>query len=192
MPGADTILVFRTSRARGSRAGLATAAGVVTGPVVWGTLSGIGVALVIAHNGTLYATLALAGALYLLYLAAGCFRAAATGSTALLDAEPLPYTRPCNAYITGLLTNLLNPKIGVFYLSVMPGLFQGRPGPWVGGSLGLIQAGLGITFLSAVALLAGRARHLLASRHAAMVVESVAGACLLTFAAYVTWSVFHR
>ncbi|MUN42399.1 LysE family translocator [Actinomadura litoris] len=205
MPGADTILVFRTSRAYGVRTGLTTAVGVVTGPVIWGALSGIGVALLIARNHAVYTLLALAGAAYLLYLAAGCFRAAVTGSTALADAQPAgtdpagtdgaPPERagagPSSPYVTGLLTNLLNPKIGVFYVSVMPGLFQKRPDLWVGGSLGLIQSSMGLLFLGGVALAAGRARRYLASRRASRVVEVLAGGCLLVFALYVVWSVLH-
>ncbi|WP_242885118.1 LysE family translocator [Actinomadura litoris] len=214
MPGADTILVFRTSRAYGVRTGLTTAVGVVTGPVIWGALSGIGVALLIARNHAVYTLLALAGAAYLLYLAAGCFRAAVTGSTALADAHPAgthpagthpagtdpgtdgaPLERaeagPSSPYVTGLLTNLLNPKIGVFYVSVMPGLFQKRPDLWVGGSLGLIQSSMGLLFLGGVALAAGRARRYLASRRASRVVEVLAGGCLLVFALYVVWSVLH-
>ncbi|MGP4025926.1 LysE family translocator [Actinomadura sp. 3N407] len=200
MPGADTILVFRTSRALGTRTGLMTAVGVVTGPVLWGVFSGIGVALVIARDRTLYTGLALLGALYLLYLAYGCFKSAADGSAVPLDAsdEPPAVSGTARgsgtmrgAYVTGLLTNLLNPKIGVFYLSVMPGLFQGEAGPWDGGALGLIQASMGIVFLSCVALLAGKARRYLSSRRASLAVEVLAGACLLAFAVYVAWSVLH-
>ncbi|MFD0685877.1 LysE family translocator [Actinomadura fibrosa] len=194
MPGADTILVFRTSRALGTRTGLMTAVGVVTGPVLWGVFSGIGVALVIARNKSIYTALALLGALYLMYLAYGCFKSAADGGATPLDAAdeaPADSGSMRNAYVTGLLTNLLNPKIGVFYLSVMPGLFQGRAGPWDGGSLGLIQASMGIVFLSCVALLAGKARRYLSSRRASLTVEILAGTCLLAFAVYVIWSVLH-
>ncbi|MDL4775329.1 MULTISPECIES: LysE family translocator [Thermomonosporaceae] len=203
MPGADTILVFRTSRAHGTRLGLTTAAGVVTGPVIWGMLSGVGVALIVARNATVYRALALFGALYLLYLAAGCLRAAATGTVPPLDGEPnepnepneaneadaaVPGGTPRNAYVTGLLTNLLNPKIGVFYLSIMPGLFHGTPDLWVGGSLGLIQASMGIVFLGLVAVLSGRARRYLAGRRASAAVELLAGGCLAAFALYTAWS----
>jgi threonine/homoserine/homoserine lactone efflux protein len=194
MPGADTVLVFRMSRAHGVRTGLTTAIGVVTGPVIWGVLSGIGAALILARNATAYTLLALFGALYLLYLAVGCFRLAASQSTAAFDVQPdgdsgIP---PKNSYVTGLLTNLLNPKIGVFYLSVMPELFQGRHlDLWVGGSLGLIQSCIGFAFLSCVALLTGKARRYLAGNLSNMVVESLAGLCLLAFAVYSVWSVLY-
>jgi threonine/homoserine/homoserine lactone efflux protein len=193
MPGADTVLVFRTTQAYGTRTGLTTAVGVVTGPIVWGMLSGAGVALLISRNAIVYMSIALLGALYLAYLAVGCFRSAASGSTALLNAsaDSTPAGSSRNAYVTGLLTNLFNPKIGVFYLSVMPGLFHGRVGLWAGGSLGLIQACLGIVFLSGVALVTGRARRYLTSRRTTVVVEMLAGCCLLAFAAYVVWSVLH-
>ena len=194
MPGADTILVFRASRAHGTRVGLTTAVGVVTGPVVWGLLSGVGAALVVARNATVYRGLALLGALYLVYLAVGCFRSARAGATPLFDApaDGEPGRTSGNAYVTGLLTNLLNPKIGVFYLSVMPGLFRGRHlDLWVGGSLGLIQSCIGFGFLSCVALLAGRARRYLTGRLPNTVAEVVAGLCLLAFAGYTAWSVLH-
>lgn len=194
MPGADTILVFRSSRAYGTRTGVTTAAGVVTGPVIWGMLSGVGVALIITHNATLYTVVAILGALYLMYLSAGCFRAAANGSTAVSGepaVDPADGAKG-NPYVTGLLTNLLNPKIGVFYLSVMPGLFAGRRlDIWVGGSLGLIQSCLGFAFLSFVAFLAGKARKSLVGRRTSTLVETLAGLCLLAFAAYTIWSVSH-
>ncbi|MEV6976575.1 LysE family translocator [Kitasatospora sp. NPDC093806] len=194
-PGADTVLVFRMSRMHGVRTGVKTALGVVTGPVLWGLLSGMGLALVMAHNTTVYKALALCGGLYLLYLAVGCFRSMRGPATAMFDdpqggaAEGLKR----NPYVTGLLTNLLNPKIGVFYLSIMPSLFDGRRlDLWIGGSLGLIQSCIGFAFLSAVALLAEMLRPYLAGRVPNLVAELLAGLSLAGFAGYTFWTVLVR
>ncbi|MEV4647817.1 LysE family translocator [Saccharopolyspora sp. NPDC049357] len=192
-PGADTILVLRMSSAHGARTGIATALGVVTGPVIWGALSGVGVALIVTRNATLYTALALLGAAYLLYLAVGCFRSAAAAATSIEAGLEPRAIRPRNAYVTGLLTNLLNPKIGVFYLAVMPGLFLGQHlDLWIGGSLGLIQACIGLAFLSCAAWFATRSRRFLTGPRSGVLMETVAGLCLLTFSLCTAWSVLQE
>ncbi|MGB4777300.1 LysE family translocator [Microbacterium sp.] len=97
-----------------------------------------------------------------------------------------PTTGPAAYFFTGLMTNLLNPKIGVFYLSVMPGLFLGQEiTPWLGALLGAMHAVLGLTFLSGVAVLSGFARRHLTRPKVRAAIELVCGACLLAFASFV-------
>lgn len=191
MPGVDTILVLRTSLREGARYGVIVALGIVCGPVVWGALAGLGVALIMSQNPPVYSAVAAAGGLYLCYLAVLSLRAAAATweSPDAVDftAEPAAAPRGVRShFLTGLMTNLLNPKIGVFYVSVMPGLFLGQHiDVWLGALLGLIHSILGIVFLSAVSVLSAlAARHLKRAR-ANAVIDLVCGLCLLAFGGYV-------
>lgn len=188
MPGADTILVLRTSLRDGIRAGTITATGVVCGPVAWGALAGLGVALVLSRNVLVYGVVAVAGGFYLGYLAYRTFVSAratwrSTGSNLVGDDVPGSPPRRSAAYFsTGLMTNLLNPKIGVFYVSVMPGLFLGQQVTvWLGALLGAIHAALGLAFLGGVAVLSGLARRYVTRPRAQAVIEAICGLCLLGF-----------
>lgn len=192
MPGADTVLVLRTSLRDGPRSGVATALGVTCGPVVWGALAGVGVALLLGRNRVLYDAVAVAGGVYLGYLAVSAarsgirsWRSAGTGEDAVLGVDAAPRSR-ASYFRTGLTTNLLNPKIGVFYLAVMPGLFAGQAiTVWLGALLGLIHGVLGLVFLSGVSVLAGAARRRLLRPRTSAVIELLCGACLLGFGLYV-------
>ena len=189
MPGADTVLVLNASLRDGTRAGIVTAAGVVCGPVLWGGLAGLGVALLLDRNPVVSAVIAAAGGVYLCYLAIRSFAAArASWRMATEDTVP-PGTRRHRAtvthFLTGLTTNVLNPKIGVFYLSVMPALFLGQPVTvWLGALLGLIHAAVGIVFLTGVSVMSGLARRRLSRPRSRAFVEIVCGLCLLGFGGY--------
>lgn len=190
MPGVDTILVLRTSLREGARYGVIVALGVVCGPVIWGALAGLGVALIMSQNPPVYSAVAAAGGLYLGYLAFLSLKGAAAGwgSTEAVDltAGGAGDGGAAAHFLTGLMTNLLNPKIGVFYVSIMPGLFLGQDiDVWLGALLGLIHSVLGIAFLAAVSVLSAFAARYLRQARANAVIDLVCGLCLLAFALYV-------
>lgn len=194
MPGADTILVLRSSLRDGTRAGVVTALGIATGTIIWGTLAGLGVALIIGRHPLLYTVIAAAGGLYLGYLAVRAFLSAgrtwraASEVTALSGPESaaVPEQHPRSHFTNGLVTNLLNPKLGALYMSVMPGLFIGQAiTAWLGALLGSNHAVIGVAFLSAVAALSGLARRYLMRPKVQAVVEAVCGLCLLAFGVFV-------
>ena len=111
-PGADTLLVVRHA-AGSARAGYLAAAGVCAGTIIWGAIVAVGVAALIVANPFLYDLLRYAGAAYLIWL----------GLTLLFARRKEPTatpTRAGNPFASGLLTNLLNPKVGVFYLAFLP------------------------------------------------------------------------
>ncbi|MGY4711992.1 LysE family translocator [Mycolicibacterium sp. CBM1] len=191
MPGADTILVLGTSLRDGPRAGMTTALGVVCGPVLWGALAGLGVALLLGRHPVASGTVAAAGGLYLCYLG---WRSCSAGwvswrsqagpqgaATPIVRGRRVSYAH----FTTGLMTNVLNPKIGIFYLSVLPGLFAGEQiTVWLGILLGLIHAALGATQLTGVALLARVAEHHLTDLRTRARVDFVCGLCLFGFGLY--------
>ena len=115
-PGADTLLVVRFAGGSGARAGVAAAAGVCLGTLIWGAIVSVGVAALIVASPLLFTALKWAGALYLVWL----------GMTLLLPkpdrigADRAPPAKSGSPFASGLLTNLLNPKVGVFYLAFLP------------------------------------------------------------------------
>ncbi len=190
MPGADTVLVLNASLRDGTRAGIVTATGVVCGPVLWGALAGLGAAVILGRNPLASALIAAAGGIYLCHLAIRSFAAARTSWRTAADIDTAPDDAPHGGatvthFLTGLTTNVLNPKIGVFYLSVMPALFIGRPVTlWLGALLGLVHAAVGIVFLTGVSVMSGLARRRLSRPHNRAFLESVCGLCLLGFGVF--------
>ena len=112
-PGADTLLVLRFAAGRGRSAGIAAAAGILTGVLIWGAIVAIGVAALIVASPWLFRAIQWAGAAYLIWLGIQLLRPART------PAQPSS-PQPGSPFLSGLLTNLLNPKVGVFYLAFLP------------------------------------------------------------------------
>nr|WP_280949621.1 LysE family translocator [Saccharomonospora piscinae] len=108
--------------------------GAATGSLFWGLLAVVGLAALIAQAGTLYQVVRLAGAAYLIYLGVSTLvahvRRRTTFDTATGDAAPTGTpagmgrasraSRASKAFATGLLSDLLNPKVGLFYIAVVP------------------------------------------------------------------------
>jgi threonine/homoserine/homoserine lactone efflux protein len=118
-PGADTAMVLRTSTADGPRAGAAAASGICLGLLVWGVGAAFGLTALLAASALAFTALKWLGAAYLVYLGVRLLlrprsTMAPGGGVATGRAGGL------GAFRRGLLTNLLNPKVGVFYISFLP------------------------------------------------------------------------
>ena len=122
-PGPDSMLVMRNCLRGGRRVGWCTAAGTLTGLLLWAVAAIIGVSSVIAASRVGYDVLRLAGAAYLIWLgAASLLPRHRTGSEAPLgERGPSAGVRPRRAYVNGLISNLCNPKIGAFFVAFLPG-----------------------------------------------------------------------
>jgi threonine/homoserine/homoserine lactone efflux protein len=121
IPGLDTALVLRVAVVQGRRAAYATALGICTGALIWGAAAAAGVSVVLTASETAYSAIRFAGAAYLVYLGATMLRDAwrHRGATPEVEAAPVvPSVR--GAYGRGMATNLLNPKVGVFYVAMLP------------------------------------------------------------------------
>jgi threonine/homoserine/homoserine lactone efflux protein len=114
-PGLDTALVLRAAAAEGRRSGAWAAVGVGAGCLMWGAAVALGLTALLAASTVAYAALRWAGAAYLLYL--GVRLLLSPRSAMLIEAAPSAAGHP---FRRGLLTNLLNPKVGVFYVSFLP------------------------------------------------------------------------
>lgn len=126
MPGLDTALVLRTSIVRGRGHAWAAAFGIGAGCLVWGVAAAVGASALLAASHTAYRVLTLAGALYLVAFGArllwSSLRAVpAAGLTTGDEGRLAMAPRSLAATFTvGAATNLLNPKIGVFYVATIP------------------------------------------------------------------------
>ena len=119
-PGLDTALVLRTAAAEGPRRAMLAAAGIALGCLAWGLLVGAGLGALLAASQLAYDALRWAGALYLFILGAKLIRTPRRSlELATPDEGPDRRARP-NWLLRGFLTNMLNPKIGVFYVSFLP------------------------------------------------------------------------
>ena len=176
-PGADTALVLRSAVSEGRRAGVRCTLGICLGTLTWAAASALGVAALVDRSPLAYDVLRYGGAAYLLWLGLSALRGR---SGAHAGSAPL---RP---FRTGLVTNLLNPKIGVFYATLLPAFL--RPGdPVLAMSLLLagIHAVLGFVWLTLLATAADRMSALLAGQTWRRRVERLTGVALLGFGAKV-------
>ena len=120
-PGADTFLVVRNTLRGGREDGWATVAGICSGLFVHALLSALGVSALLAHSAAAFFALKIAGAFYLAWLGIQSLRAAARGQAAAEPAGvPVARVPPARSFREGFLTNLLNPKVIVFYLALLP------------------------------------------------------------------------
>ncbi|GER23903.1 threonine transporter RhtB [Zafaria cholistanensis] len=123
IPGLDTVLVLRASIVQGRLRGYATALGINTGAMMWGIAAAVGASALLAASETAFTVLKLAGAAYMVWLGATMlwrsFRRNASASVGL-DAPGRPRGGLASAWAKGAGTNLLNPKVGVFYIAMIP------------------------------------------------------------------------
>lgn len=115
-PGLDTMLILRTAAVEGARRAAAAGLGILVGCLIWGTAVAIGVGAIVSMSAMLYDGLRVAGACYLGYLGISLLRRPRR-QAADLEASP---TSGSTWFSRGLVTNLLNPKVGVFYLTFLP------------------------------------------------------------------------
>jgi threonine/homoserine/homoserine lactone efflux protein len=119
-PGLDTALVLRTAAVGGPRRAALAGVGIVTGCFGWATLVALGLGALLAASQLAYTILRWVGAAYLIYMGYKLLRSPRTYFAA--DAQS---GNGNNSFVTGLLTNLLNPKVGVFYVSFLPQFVPG-------------------------------------------------------------------
>ncbi len=122
-PGVDMVLVLTRTLQHGVRAGLAVSLGISAGSVLHALAAAFGLAALLAASAAAFTAVKWVGAAYLLWLAIGMAREAVRSSTgdtqtsAAVDRRPV---RPAVAFRQGLLTNLLNPKVALFFLALLP------------------------------------------------------------------------
>jgi len=183
LPGPDFLVTVR-GLLRSRRQGALTAAGVNCGLTVWVGAAALGLSALLKASEIGYDVLKIAGALYLLYLGAQSWRAvlrrrrdpgeivAAAPRTGLLG----------SGFFAGLLTDLLNPKVGVFFVSFLPGFIpHGYSVGWTTLLLGALFVVLNSIYFAGIVLLSGRLTTWIETPHIRRRMDAATGTVLVGF-----------
>ena len=182
-PGPDTALTIRNTLVGGRAGGIATAVGVVTGLATWTVASSAGLAALLVASQPLFLAVRLVGAAYLVFLGIQALRSAVftkrdpgepvrAGSTTRL--------RRSVAYRQGLLSNLSNPKIVVFFLSLLPQFIERGQASFTRMLLlGLIFCTITVSWLTLYAVVVARVGDFLRRDRVRRGLEAVTGLALV-------------
>lgn len=184
VPGADFAVVTKNALAGGRSRGSWTAAGVASSNLVQGTAAACGLSAVIVRAQPVFQTLKWAGVAYLAFLGAQAIRSAIRGRYELTgDHQPAAVARPFTGWRQGLLSNITNPKVLVFYLAVLPQFLV--PGASPGWLLALAwsHAALSLTWLLTLNAGLHQLRGLLVRRGVRRGLDLATGTVLLGFSA---------
>lgn len=182
-PGQDTALTIRNTLSGGRRAGIATAAGVSLGQAVWTLAASAGLVALLSASEPAFRALKLAGAAYLVYLGAQSIWSAFTRRD---DTEYRSVTRsvslpPRRALRQGAISNLGNPKMAIFFASLLPQFAPEGEGAFaVLLALGLLFCALTLAWLALYAAAIARLSAFLTSR-VRRVIDAVTGVVLVAF-----------
>ena len=197
-PGLDTVLILRTATVKGGRAALWVGLGIGLGCLIWCVLTAIGLGALLATSQVVYNLLRTAGACYLVYLGIQLWLKSAKpeknpttdlpetdlSETAL--AVPLPETEQASHrwFTQGLFTNLLNPKVGVFYVTFLPQFLPEHANvPVLGTGMGLIHALVGLLWFSILILATRPLARWLKRASVVKMLDRVTGSVLIGFGA---------
>lgn len=174
-PGQDTALTIRNSLAGGRAAGIATAVGVAVGQAVWTTATSAGIAGVLLASQPAFAVLRVVGVAYLAWLAFVAFRDAVRRKGDAPDPRAAGTGVTCaSALRQGLVSNLGNPKMVVFFMSLLP-QFAPRGSLPAMLALGLVFCTLTLTWLSLYALAVERFGRLLRRSPVRRALDAITG-----------------
>lgn len=188
LPGPDTMVVLRGILAGGRATALRTAAGSLTGLVVWVSAAALGLSALLRASEVGYTVLRLAGAAYLVWMGVQALRARAAREIADQPDRPdQPERRSRRALLgsgfrAGLATNLLNPKVGVFFVTFLPGFVPaGAPVGATSLLLGAVYIAETAVYFAALLLLVDRISRWLANPVLRRRMDRVTGLVLLGF-----------
>lgn len=133
-PGLDSALVLRSALTRSRREAVATGAGILTGLFLWGASAAVGISALLTASEVAYTALRWAGAAYLAWFGVRLLLRTLRSSPAVEDPAGARGS-VWRAARTGLATNLLNPKIGVFYVALLPQFLPAGSDPLLSGLL---------------------------------------------------------
>ena len=174
-PGQDTALTIRNTLLGGRRSGILTAAGVSTGQAIWALATSAGIAAVLRASAPAFETVKLAGAAYLIWLG---LQTIFRGSG---EHQAAP-SRAGASFRQGVVSNLGNPKMAIFFSSLLPQFVPSGPaalGSMLG--LGLLFVSMTLGWLCLYAAVVARFGDLLARPRVRRMFDAVMGAILVAF-----------
>ena len=190
IPGADTALVTRNALALGLRGARWTILGIACGCLLHATASALGLSAILATSARAYELVKLAGAAYLIWIGVQGIRGAGTPATAtdaLSNASAAP--RGVHPFMQGFLTNVLNPKVALFYLTFLPQFIPaGANVLRTSLLLAMVHNLLGFAWLSIYARFVDTMRTALTRPVVKAWLERVTGGALVLLGARLAWS----
>jgi len=183
-PGVDTALILRTSAVKGIRPAAFAAFGIMVGFLTWGIAVSLGLGGLLAASELAYNVLKVAGAGYLLWLGVGL----------LFRPRIMPAAIPEQAeevtggdgiwFLKGLLTDLLNPKVGIFYMSFLPQFVpSGVSVPGWSMLLTLINVTMGLAWCAVLVVASARIARVLRRPKVVRVLDRITGCVFIVFGA---------
>lgn len=188
VPGLDTALVLRSSISKSRSFAFATALGISTGAMIWGVAAAVGVSALLAASDLAYRVLTLAGAAYMVWLGATFLWKSMRKDKipARPAGEAVGVTSERNDLFKGWLigtgTNLLNPKVGVFYIATIPQFIPAGTSPLL---VGVLLAGvhclLSMAWFTLLIFGSGYAARWLQGVRSIRIIDSITGSVLVGF-----------
>jgi threonine/homoserine/homoserine lactone efflux protein len=183
-PGQDTALTIRNTLLGGRRAGIFTAIGVSSGQACWTLAASAGIAALLVTSEPAFVAVKLAGAAYLVFLGAQALKSAIFGGPKLERSGPRSgeALQPGVALRQGFVSNLGNPKMAVFFTSLLP-QFTPAGGASFGVlfALGLVFCLMTLVWLTCYATAVARAGDFLRRPKVRRAIDAVVGAVLVAF-----------
>ena len=177
-PGQDTALTIRNTMLGGRPAGVATAGGVAAGQACWTAAASIGLAALLVASEPVFVALKLAGAAYLVFLGLQALHHAIRPGTRAVERSDGPSLAAPRAFRQGLLSNLGNPKMAIFFTSLLPQFGSSFASLL---ALGLLFCTLTFAWLAAYSFAVARASDLLRRPRIRRSLDAFTGTCLVAF-----------
>lgn len=183
-PGPDTALTIRNTLLGGRRAGTFTALGVAAGQIAWAAATSVGLVALLLASEPVFRAIKLLGAVYLLYLGIQSLRSAAARRRSSSNPEPPAGERRrvsgSRAFRQGVINNMANPKMAIFFASVLPQFAPKGHGMLSAlALLGLVFAALTFLWLALYAAAIARAGAFVRGSRLHRAIEGMAGAVLI-------------
>jgi threonine/homoserine/homoserine lactone efflux protein len=181
-PGVDTALVLRSAAVAGRARAWGAIAGIGCGTLSWGALTAVGVSALLAASQVAYTIVRLAGAAYLVYLGGKLLISAVRGHVGTAVVTSGVADTFGAGWRQGLFTNLLNPKVGAFYLAILPQFIPAEaPHLTWGLALAAVHVAEGVVWLGMVLMLAHSLRTWLERPRVVRGIDAVVGTVIAGF-----------
>jgi threonine/homoserine/homoserine lactone efflux protein len=182
IPGLDTALVLRSALTQSRLHAWASAIGIGMGALVWGIAAAVGASALLAASEVAFTILKLAGAAYMVFLGIRLIVASFRKSVHELPPKERPGGSVRAAFVRGALNNLLNPKVGVFYVATIPQFLAVGVAPlWMGVLLALVHDAESMIWFAALIYGAHFLRRWLHSPRVERIIDRVTGSILVAF-----------
>ncbi|MEY2768570.1 MAG: hypothetical protein RL359_206 [Actinomycetota bacterium] len=191
IPGLDFALVLRYATTQSRKSALVVMLGITSGLFVWGTFASLGISAILQASETAFNVLKVTGACYMIWMGIGFIRNSLKDSSeALMEIQKIRNQR---IFTRGLFSNLLNPKAGVFYLSVLPQFIPAGSNHLLFGLfLASIHAVITIIFFVSLILFINMLKDFFIQPGVVKVMERISGVAVIGFGARLLLSESHQ